>query len=50
MTKLSTGIGYHESSPTTEYYVKRSKVKVTGSQSAEICEFVCLSARYLKNE
>jgi len=37
ITKLATGIVHHESSP-INYYVKRSKVKIIGSQSAKHIE------------
>jgi len=45
ITKLGTGIVHHESSSTTEYYVKRSKVRSQGHKVHKICLFVCLSAR-----
>jgi len=36
IAKLGTGIVYYDTSPINEYYVKRSKVKVTESQSAKL--------------
>ena len=35
ITKLATMIVNYETSPTSYYYIKRSKVKVTGSQSVK---------------
>jgi len=35
IAKPGTGIVHHDTSPTNEYWVKRSKIKVTRSQNAQ---------------